>query len=95
MALLKKIELNNGVSLNYHRISCLANVINKITIIEVTSYTSASKRGEEEAATKSGAPMDVFMNTGYYNLPYDDTMSVSKAYDYLKTTDIYKGSEDV
>ena len=47
MALNKKIQLENGVEVNYHRIVSVNEIINDQTIIEVASYTSEEKRGEE------------------------------------------------
>ena len=44
MALIKEIELNNGVKVNYHRIVSVNNITNHVSIIEVASYTSKEKR---------------------------------------------------
>lgn len=48
MALLKEIELENGVILNYHRIVALNKVTNMSNIIEVDSYISTSQREKEQ-----------------------------------------------
>lgn len=47
MALNKKIELENGVILNYHRVLSVNNITNMFTNIEIASYTSKEKRNEE------------------------------------------------
>ena len=44
MGLKKEITLDNGVSVNYHRIVSINNITNVSTIIEVASYTSEEKR---------------------------------------------------
>lgn len=48
MALLKEIELDNGVIVNYHRIVSLNKITNKNNIIEVASYTSENQRLKEK-----------------------------------------------
>ena len=48
MALLKKIEKENGVILNYHRITSLNKITNINNIIEVNSYTSENQREKEQ-----------------------------------------------
>ena len=48
MALLKEIELENGVKVNYHRIVSLVKITNNANIIELASYTSKEKRQEEK-----------------------------------------------
>ena len=47
MALLKEIELENGVKVSYHRITSVNAITNNNSIIEVSSYTSEAKRNEE------------------------------------------------
>ena len=53
MALYKEIELENGVITKYHRINTITHHINEQTIIEISSYTDASKREEEKNALKT------------------------------------------
>ena len=48
MALQKEIELENGVVINYHRITSLTKVTNLNNIIEVSSYISKSQRDKEQ-----------------------------------------------
>lgn len=47
MALKKEIELDNGVVLNYHRITSLNKITNISNNIEISSYTSESQRVKE------------------------------------------------
>ena len=47
MALLKTIELDSGIVLNYHRIVTITKVTNHSTVIEIAGYTSKEKREQE------------------------------------------------
>ena len=94
MALIKEIILNNGISTTYHRVvsvTCMANVHN---IIEVASYTSSSKREEEKSALPTGEEHNVFIDTTFYNTNYDQNMTVTSAYGYLKTLPEFADAED-
>ena len=92
MALLKKIELDNGVTVNYHRIVSINKITNKSIVIEVASYTSDEKRQEELA--KEGQAMDIYIHTTYLNKEYNETDVITDLYDYLKTTEKFKDAED-
>ena len=94
MALLKAIELNSGVTVNYHRVVSVNNITNHSSIIEVASYTSKDKRNEEKTALENGEGMDVFIDTEYRSIPYHAEMNVNSAYEYLKTTEKFEGCED-
>lgn len=67
MGLKKEITLDNGVSVNYHRIVSINNITNVSTIIEVASYTSEEKRQEEKTAIENATEMNVFIDTEYIN----------------------------
>lgn len=49
MALQKEIELDNGIILNYHRITSLNKLTNISNNIEVNSYISEKQREKEKA----------------------------------------------
>lgn len=93
MALIKEIELENGVTVNYHRVLSVRNITNHGSIIEVASYTSKSKREEEKQAT-NGETINVFIYAKPISIPYDKDLNVDTAYEYLKTTEEYKDSEN-
>lgn len=95
MALLKEIELDNGVIVNYHRIVSINKITNQSNIIEVASYTSEEKRQEELSALENNEPMNVFIETSYISKEYDENETIEDCYDYLKSLDKYKNSEDV
>lgn len=95
MALLKPINLDNGITTNYHRVVSVNNITNISSIIEVGSYTSQEKREEEKNAIKNNKRMNVFIESDYINIPYNQVLNVVSAYEYLKQTDKYSGAEDV
>lgn len=113
MGLKKFIELENGVTLNYHRITSINKITNISNNIEISSYTSKTQREKEKAyqelqmksinneelAEEEKLQLDqginVFIFTDYINVPYDETMDIKDAYDYIKTLDKYKDATDV
>ena len=94
MAIIKNIELENGVTVSYHRVVSVNNVTNISSIIEVASYTDKSKREEEKQAIISGNPMNVFIYSEYISVSYDPTLNVNSAYEYLKATEKYSNGID-
>lgn len=94
MALLKKIELDNGVTVNYHRIASINNITNQTTLIEVVSYTSKSKREEEKNAIKNKTSMNVFNDVKRIEKEYTKELNVDTAYEYLKTLDTFSKCTD-
>ena len=93
MALSKKIELENGITVNYHRIVSINKITNSAIIIEVASYISKAKRLEE--IEKQGQEMNIFIDTTYLNKEYNETDTIQDLYDYLKTTEKFKDAEDI
>lgn len=94
MALLKSIELNNGVVINYHRIASINKLTNHSTVLAIMSYTSKAKRDEEVAKSGLGEMLDIYTETEYMEVNYDETATIKDWYNYLKTTDKYNGAED-
>ena len=94
MALIKKINLDNGITVNYHRVVSVNNITNHSSIIEIASYTSKEKRQEEIKALESHKRMNVFIEADYMVVPYNPELNVNSAYEYLKTTKKYRGAED-
>lgn len=98
MALQKKIELENGIQVKYHRIVSINKITNKTVVIEVASYTSEEKRQEEIEYYNSqdeNKNMNVYIYTTYENITYDESKTIQDYYDYLKTTDKFKNAIDV
>lgn len=97
MALLKEIELPNGIVLRYHRVCRVDSMTNSQTLIEVASYISQAKREEEKVALATHAPMDVYIHGEFYNAPWsEEGMSTTAAYDWLKANvPEFEGAEDI
>lgn len=94
MAIKKEIELDNGVVVRYHRIVSINKITNVQNTIEVASYTNDLKREEEKQAIEEGQPMNVFIDTNFIVAEYDENLTIEDAYDYLKTLDKFKNSQD-
>lgn len=94
MGLKKTIELDNGVTTNYHRIVSINNITNVQINIEIASYTSKEKREEEKQAIENTTPMNVFINTQYINKNYTADFNIEQAYKYLKTLKQFERAED-
>lgn len=92
MALIKEIELENGVKVNYHRIVSVNNVTNHSNIIEIASYTSKEKREQEKEALEKNEFVDVFKHTRFREKAYEEDFNVVSAYEYLKKQDLYNNS---
>lgn len=48
---------------------------------------------EEKQALEKG--INVLVEAEYISMPYDEDMAIEQAYDYLKTLDKYKNSENI
>jgi hypothetical protein len=95
MALLKEIELDNGVVLNYHRIVTITKITNHSTVLEIAGYTSKAKREQEIQQFQNGEEITVYIGTTFMSVDYDEESTIKDWYDYLKTTDRYLNSEDI
>ena len=99
MGIIKQIEKPNGVVFGYHRVNTILIHTNNQNIIEVTSYISPEKRRDEVKRFVKSMHFNVdddvrtFTETTYYPYPYDPTMTVDSAYDYLLTLPEYEGAE--
>ena len=112
MAIQKEIELENGVTLNYHRITSLEKITNISNNIEVSSYTNETQRQKEQEyqqlqlknqketlseqeQEQLNKGINVFIDTDYIQIPYNEEMTIQDAYNYLLTLDKYKGAKQV
>lgn len=95
MALKKEIELENGITINYHRITTINKVTNNVTVIEVAGYISEEKRKEEIEALKNGTEMNVFIHTMFFNKEYVENETIKDLYNYVKTIEMFENAEDI
>ncbi len=92
MALKKEIILENGIILNYHRIAEIQNEVNGKTKLLIYSYLNKDQR-DREKQEKSIA--QIYRVGSLEKLNYNDKLTITQAYEYLKTIDKYKDAEDV
>lgn len=93
MAIIKEIQLNNGVTVNYHRVVSVNNITNKLSLVEVASYTDKTKREEEKLKLANEESMNIFIHTEYFTKEYTKDFNVNTAYDYLKTLERFSNCE--
>lgn len=94
MGLYKEIEKQNGVITKYHRIVSMNIITNIQNLIEVASYTSKEKREQEAIAIRDGIEHDVYIDTIYLSAPYEQDMTIERAYDWLKTNEMFEDAID-
>lgn len=90
MALYKEIRQIDGVRTSYHRIMFLQQTVNKQNSIAVLSYTD-----EEARRFEQDGEYRPYRQSVTYEVDYDPTMTIEKAYEYLKTLDEFSGAEDI
>lgn len=98
MALLKKIELDNGVTVNYHRIVSINKITNNCNIIEVASYISEQQREKEKEyynSTNENKSMNIFIETNFIQKEYSESETIEDCYKYLKKTEDFKDATDI
>lgn len=91
MALEKEILQDDGVTTNYHRILQLSVTPNRQNSIEVLSYVSKQARESE----KNNTMEQPYVKAITYETDYDKSMTMSKAYNYLKSLPEFNGAVDV
>lgn len=94
MALLKPIELDSGIILNYHRIVTITKITNHSIVLEIAGYTSKEKREQEVKQFENGEEITVYIDTTFMSVDYDEKTTIKDWYAYLKTTEKYSGAED-
>lgn len=91
MAIYKEIRQENGVLTSYHRILYLSITTNKQNSIAVVSYADETARQNE----KVNDDYRPFVQAKTYELPYNETMTIKSAYEYLKTLPEFAGATDI
>ena len=91
MALYKEIKQNDGVATSYHRILYIMVTTNRQNSIAVLSYVNEDSR-EVEKEKLINQPYQKCIT---YETTYDPTMTIEKAYEYLKTLPQFEGAEDI
>lgn len=91
MALFKEIRQSDGVVTKYHRILFLTQTVNRQNSIAVLSYVDSDARTLEANAIES----QPYCKSITYECDYDENMTVSTAYEYLKTLPQFENAEDI
>lgn len=97
MGLYKEIKTENGIPVTYHRVVSINKITNRCNIIEVASYLNKEERQKEVDYYASDDPnkvMNVFINTEYINVDYDENTAIKDVYEYLKITEKFKDAQD-
>lgn len=91
MALYKPIRQDDGVTTSYHRILYLTQTVNRQNSIAVLSYVDDQARTNEQ----ENVIAQPYMKAVTYETKYDETMTIEKAYEYLKSLPQFEGAEDI
>lgn len=91
MALQKQIKQADGVTTNYHRIMSVTVTTNRQNSIAVFSYVDNDSREAEKGNTMA----QPYQKAVTYETAYDPTMTIEKAYAFLKTLPLFEGAVDV
>lgn len=91
MALYKPIRQEDGVTTNYHRVLFCQITTNQQNSIAVLSYVDNEARENE----KNGDIPQPYRKSVTYETDYDESMTINKAYEYLKTLTEFSGAEDI
>lgn len=102
MAIKIKVTADNGIVTEYHRVAMLKIDTNQQNTILVHSYLSEDGR-QIEKDYAAGLYNDVeegmmsfpYVDAQYLDLEYDENMTISSAYDYIKSLPQFEGAEDV
>ncbi len=95
MAIQKERTLDNGITVNYHRVVSINKITNTQNIIEVASYVDAEKREEEKQKIANGEEMDIFVHTENIVAPYDENANIKNVYADLMELDKFKDGIEV
>ena len=91
MALIKDVKQDDGVTTSYHRILYIQLTTNRQNSIAVMSYVDNEARESE----KESVITQPYNRSVTYETSYDETMTIEKAYDYIKTLPEFEGAEDI
>ena len=91
MALYKEIKQSDGVTTNYHRILYMTHTVNRQNSIVVLSYVD----GDARAIDADSIDVQPYRKMLTYETSYDEGMTITDAYNYLKTLSQFESAEDV
>lgn len=102
MAIKKIVTASNGIVTEYHRIAMVKIDINQQNSLLIYSYLSeAGRQIEKDYAAGLYDDIDEgmmnwpYVDAQYLTCDYDGDMTISKAYEYLKTLPEFEGAIDI
>ena len=77
----------------------IKSYLNKSQRLKEKNYNELLEKSKTETLTEEEFDIlkegiNLYTDVNYINIPYDDTMTIEDAYEYLKTTGEYKDAED-
>ena len=102
MAIKIPVTEDNGIVTEYHRIALLSIDVHNQNTVLIHSYLGEAGRQIEKDYSaglynnvEAGMMHFPYVNAKYIHLPYDENMTVVKAYEYLKTQPQFEGAVDI
>lgn len=104
MAIEKEVAGENGITTSYHRVVRIDTMVNGIVLIETASYVNEQSRLKQkqddelqaQSATAYSEVTPQYTVTGFYQMPYQDGVTASEAYAWLKANvPEFEGATDV
>ena len=102
MAIKIPVTEDNGIVTVYHRIALLSiDVHNQNTILVHSYLGEAGRQIEKDYAAglyndiEAGMMNFPYVNAKFIHLPYNEDMTIAKAYEYLKTLPQFEGAVDI
>ena len=102
MAIKKIVTAPNGIVTEYHRIAMVKIDTNQQNTLLIHSYLSeAGRQVEKDYAVglyddlEEGMMNWPYVDAQYLNCEYDGEMTITKAYEYLKSLPTYEGAIDI
>lgn len=95
MGLNKQITLPNAVVMTYHCITEISTKNKQYTRIIVSNYINQQERNKEQNPDPDDEWTEIYRIDEQIILPYDPTMNIISAYEYVKTLEQYHGSIDI
>lgn len=98
MAIKKKKRSSNGVETEYHRVA-MYKVENgqRVTLLVHSYLNEEGRQWEKDYASEKFTGEDLawpYKEGVYHQADFDESMTLEKAYRYLKTLPEFEGSED-
>jgi hypothetical protein len=92
---LKKGITEGGLPLEYHRIKYITIDVHERILVSVNSYLNDAAREYEKVCDSGNGEDYPHFAVNIFAFPYEDDMTITKAYELLKTLPEFEGSEDV